>query len=118
MLKVVDGGEFDVQKKTVQATKLLEQDEVIHVSILKEVRNIVIQTNEGFFLRFPVEEIPEKKKNAIGVRGIKLAGKDFVEAVYFTQNGQEAVGIYKNKKIELNKLKLGKRDTKGTKVRI
>ncbi len=118
MLKVVDGGEFDVQKKTVQATKLLEQDEVIHVSILKEVRNIVLQTNEGFFLRFPVEEIPEKKKNAIGVRGIKLAGKDFVEAVYFTQNGQEAVGIYKNKKIELNKLKLGKRDTKGTKVRI
>ena len=118
MLKVVDGGEFDVQKKTVQATKLLEQDEVIHVSILKEVRNIVLQTNEGFFLRFPVEEIPEKKKNAIGVRGIKLVGKDFVEAVYFTQNGQEAVGIYKNKKIELNKLKLGKRDTKGTKVRI
>lgn len=76
MLKVVDGGEFDVAKRTVAATKLADGDEVISVVTLKEQRNIVLQSVEGYFLRFPVEEIPEKKKGAIGVRGMKLGAKD------------------------------------------
>lgn len=118
MMKLVDGGEFDVLKKSVSATKLLEQDEVLHVSVLKEIKQIVLQTKEGYFLRFPVEEIPVKKKTAVGVRGLKMTDKDYLEAVYFLQSGQDTVVTYKNKKIELNKLKPGKRDTKGTKVRI
>lgn len=69
MMKVVDGGEFDVSKRLVAATKLNDGDELLHVSILKEQRNIVLQSEEGFFLRFPMDEIPEKKKGAIGVRG-------------------------------------------------
>ena len=87
MLKVVDGGEFDVAKRTVAATKLQEGDEVVSVAILKDQANIVLQTAGGYFLRFPVEEIPEKKKGAVGVRGMKLGNKDFVEEVYYTQNG-------------------------------
>ena len=118
MMKVVDGGEFDVAKKTVAATKLAEDDEVISVTVLKEQRNIVLQSKDGFFLRFAIEEIPEKKKGAIGVRGMKLNASDFIEAVYYTQNAVEQTIEYKNKKIELNKLKLGKRDGKGTKVRV
>ena len=65
MLKIVDGGEFDVSKRTVAATKLQEEDEVLCVEVLKEQKNIILQTNDGFFLRFPVEEIPEKKKGAV-----------------------------------------------------
>ncbi len=116
MMKVVDGGEFDVSKRLVAATKLADGDEVLDVSILKEQRNIVLQSAEGFFLRFPIEEIPEKKKGAIGVRGMKLGEKDFLEAVYYTQNAVESAK-YKNKKLILNNLKPGKRDGKGTKVR-
>ena len=118
MLKVVDGGEFDVAKRTVAATKLAEEDQVVSVEVLKEQRNIVFQTREGYFLRFPLEEIPEKKKGAIGVRGMKLTKDDYVEQVYYTQNAVEQTILYKEKEIELNKLKLGKRDTKGVKVRI
>lgn len=118
MLKVVDGGEFDVMKRTVAATKLLEGDEVISVAVMKEQRNIVLQTAEGCFLRFPVEEIPEKKKGAVGVRGMKLGGNDYVEEVYYTQNTVEQTIEYKGKKVELNKLKAGKRDTKGVKIRV
>ena len=118
MLKVVDGGEFDVAKRTVAATKLSEDDQVVSVEILKEQRNIVLQTKEGYFLRFPLEEIPGKKKGAVGVRGMKLTKDDYVEAVYFTQNAVEKIVTYKEKEIELNKLKLGKRDTKGVKVRV
>lgn len=117
MLKIVDGGEFDVSKRTVAATKLQDGDEVINIVILKEQRNMVLQTTDGFFLRFPVEEIPEKKKAAIGVRGMKLSDGATIEAVYYTQNTIENEIKYKNKKLILNSLKLGKRDSKGTKVR-
>ena len=50
MMKVVDGGEFDVAKRTVAATKLMDDDLVVNVAILKEQKNIVLQTNEGFIL--------------------------------------------------------------------
>lgn len=118
MLKVVDGGEFDVSKRTVAATKLQDGDEVLSVVAISEQRNIVLQTTDGFFLRFPIEEIPEKKKGAVGVRGMKLSEGALVEAVYFTQNAVEADIKYKGKKMVLNSLKLGKRDSKGTKVRV
>jgi len=117
MMKVVDGGEFDVGKKTVAATKLLPNDEVLNIVILDQQRNIVLQTKDGFFLRFSVEEIPEKKKGAVGVRGMKLSASDRIENVYYTYGGVETVIEYSGKPMELGKLKLGRRDSKGTKVR-
>ncbi|MDE6420513.1 MAG: DNA topoisomerase 4 subunit A [Lachnospiraceae bacterium] len=118
MMKVVSGGEFDVAKRTVAATKLNDGDEVKSVALLVEQRNIVLQSHEGYFLRFPIEEIPEKKKGAVGVRGMKLGAHDYLEEVYYTQNAQEQAIEYKGKSIELNKLKLGSRDSKGVKVRL
>ncbi|MCM1025940.1 MAG: DNA topoisomerase 4 subunit A [Roseburia sp.] len=118
MMKLVDGGEFDVSKRTVAATKLTEGDRVVSVMSLLDQRNIILQTKAGFFLRFSIEEIPEKKKGAVGVRGMKLGAKDEIERVYLTQNGVETAIEYKEKKIILNNLKAAKRDTKGTKVRV
>ena len=118
MLKVVDGGEFDVAKRTVAATKLADGDEVVSVTAFKEQRNMILQSKAGYFLRFPVEEIPEKKKGAIGVRGMKLSAKDEVEAVYYSQNAVEQTIEYGDRTLELNKIKLGHRDSKGVKIRI
>ena len=118
MVKIVDGGEFDVSKRTVMATKLSDDDRVVCVTVLKEQRNIVLQTKDGYFLKFAIEEIPEKKKAAIGVRGMRLGDKDVVENAYFTQNAVDHTIEYKGKKIALNTLKAGKRDGKGTKLRI
>ncbi|MBQ6697068.1 MAG: DNA topoisomerase 4 subunit A [Lachnospiraceae bacterium] len=117
MMKVVDGGEFDVSKRTVAATKLQDGDRVISIVCIHDQKNIVLQSKDGYFLRFPVEEIPEKKKTAIGVRGMKLSDKDVLEAVYYTQNGVEVEVPYKSKNLILNTIKLGKRDGKGIKVR-
>lgn len=117
MMKIVDGGEFDVAKRTVAATKLLEGDEVVSIAVLQEQKQVVLQTGEGFFLKFGVEEIPEKKKTAIGVRGMKLGGKDQVEQVYYLTAGDGQVIEYKERKVELHKLKTGRRDSKGTKIR-
>ncbi len=118
MLKIVDGGEFDVNKRTVAATKLGENDKVVSVYVLQDKTNIVLRTKEGYFLKFPLSEIPDKKKNAIGVRGMKLSAKDEVEEVYYTQNHAETRVVYKEKEVNLTALKLGKRDTKGTKIKV
>ena len=117
MMKIVDGGEFDVSKRSVAATKLQDGDTLVSVEVLKEQRNIVLRSADGYFLRFPLEEIPEKKKAAVGVRGMKLGAKDKVTDVYYTQNAVEQTIEYKDKMLELNKIKLGKRDGKGVKVR-
>ena len=117
MLKIVDGGEFDVSKRTVASTKLQDGDEVVNVTVLNDQKEIVLQSAEGYFLKFSLDEIPEKKKGAVGVRGMKLGSKDFVENVYFTGIWAKTIE-YKEKQLELSILKAGKRDTKGTKIRI
>jgi len=118
MVKIVDGGEFDVAKRTVAATKLADDDALVGVVALKDQRNIVMQTKDGYFLRFPIEEIPEKKKAAIGVRGMKLNEGDAVESVYYTKNAVETSIEYHEKNLVLNSIKLGKRDSKGIKIRM
>ena len=117
MLKIVDGGEFDVSKRTVASTKLQDGDEVVSVTVLNDQKEIVLQSAEGYFLKFSLDEIPEKKKGAVGVRGMKLGAKDFVENVYYTGIWAKTI-TYKGKQVELSRLKAGKRDSKGTKIRI
>ncbi|MCR5756253.1 MAG: DNA topoisomerase, partial [Acetatifactor sp.] len=118
MLKIVDGGEFDVSKRTVAATKLGDNDKVVSVMTIYEQKNIVLQTKDGYFLKFSIEEIPEKKKGAIGVRGMKLNEKDQVEQVYYIKNAEETTIEFGGKNLVLNHLKAGRRDSKGTKVRV
>ena len=117
MIKVVDGGEFDVAKRTVAATKLQEGDEVVSVIMMKEQKNVILQSKDGYFLRFGVDEIPEKKKAAIGVRGMRLNEGDSIEAVYFTHNAEDTSIHYKSRDLVLNQIKAGKRDGKCTKIR-
>ncbi len=117
MIKVVSGGEFDVSKRMVAATKLNEDDTLLKVAVLTEQRNVILHSKAGYFLRFPIEEIPEMKKTAVGVRGMKLADTEVLEDVYFSQNAVESSIIYNEKTIELNKIKLGSRGSRGTKIR-
>ena len=115
MLKQVDGSEFQVAKRTIAATKLLEEDEVICVQVVTEGQSIVLQTMNGYFLRFASTEVPEKKKGAVGARGIKLQKKDELEQVYLLEEGVEQKVLYKEKEVTLNRLKLARRDGIGTK---
>ena len=63
-----------------------------------------------------MEEIPEMKKNSRGVRGIKLEKDDELESLYLIESNP--VIQYKKKEVHLNRLKPGKRDAKGSKVRL
>ena len=118
MVKQVEGSEFAVSKRTIGATKLGEEDRIVMVQPAGAMEHLVLQTREGYFLKFLKEEIPVQKKNAMGVRGIRMGDKDLVEHAYMLENRIEHTITYREKQITLNKLKLAKRDTKGTKVRI
>ena len=118
MFKQVDGSEFNVSKRTIAATKLGPEDKVTAVLPLGEATHIALRTRRGIFLRFDISAVPEKKKAAIGVRGIRLTADDTVEEVYLLDKNNEIIITYNDKEIALNKLKLGHRDTKGTKLRI
>ena len=115
MLKVVNGAEFDVSKRTTAATKLNEGDELLFVERLGENETIVMQSEKDFFLRIEADSVPEKKKGAAGVRGMKLGAGDALAAVYLLAEGESRSVEVKGKECALNRLHTGNRDTKGTK---
>ncbi|HCD46633.1 MAG TPA: DNA topoisomerase [Lachnoclostridium sp.] len=116
LVKLVPGEEFETNNRAVAATKLQDEDGVISVQLVEGQTDVVLQTSAGVFLRFQTDEIPEMKKNARGVRGIKLAPGEELETVYLL--GEDPVIHYKEKEVHLNRLKIGKRDGKGSKVRL
>ncbi len=117
MIKKTEGSEFQVTKRTIAATKLQEQDELVSVVVVEDDKQIVLQTKTGYFLKFPALEIPEKKRGAVGVRGIKLQKKDELETVHIFEDGTNVVVTFGEKEVFLNRLRQAKRDTQGTKVR-
>ena len=117
--KIVDGSEFDVQKRVVSATSLTNGDSLILISpVDMNLRQILLQTVKGFFLRFALEEIPEKKKGAVGVRTMKLSEGDRIEQVYLMNYADERTFEYKGFELPLTYVKTTHRDTKGTKIRV
>ncbi len=117
MVKIVDGSEFMVAKRTIAATKLADGDELLSVQVINAKQSVVIQTEGGYFLRFHGSEISEMKKTAVGVKGIKLQKKDAVEHVYLFEEGKESKVVYKDKEITLNRLKQSSRAATGNKQR-
>ncbi len=113
MLKIVEGAEFDVSKRTTAATKLLEGDEAVRIGWYEEGLHLVLQSKKGMFLRIEASSVPEKKKGAVGVRGIKLSEGDEVTEVHLFMPGESRRVALKDKELELNRLRVGSRDTKG-----
>ena len=118
MCKLVAGSEFDVAKRTIASTKLAEEDRLIFVGTADEMEQIVFQSQSGYFLRILKNDVSSMKKTSVGVRGMKLAAQDVLEHAYLIEPHQEYTISYHDKPYVLNKVKLAKRDTKGTKPRI
>ncbi len=140
MMKLVDTTEFDVSKRTVASTKLNDGDELVGIystdarveiyskftldgdvveeEVIESNQNIIVQTAAGVFLKFPLSDIPQKKKAAVGVRGIKLSKDDYIDDVFILSEGDSFTMDYKGRSLDFGKMKLAHRDTKGTKVRV
>ena len=140
MMKLVDTAEFDVSKRTVASTKLNDGDELVGIystdarveiyskftldgdvveeEVIESNQNIIVQTAAGVFLKFPLSDIPQKKKAAVGVRGIKLSKDDYIDDIFILSEGDSFTMDYKGRSLDFGKMKLAHRDTKGTKVRV
>ena len=118
MCKLVKGEEFRASKRTIVSTKLAEDDRLVFVGAADEMDQVVFQSEKGYFLRIMKTEISVTKKNAMGVRGMKLTGEDRIHHAYLLESRQEYAIEYHDKPYVLNKVKLAKRDTKGVKPRV
>ncbi len=116
-VKRVEGSEFDVSKRTIAATKLAAEDHVLAVHPAKEDTHLVLHTTSDYMLRFSLAEIPVQKKAAGGVRGIRLTGEEQVSTAFFLDEQQIPEVEVNGKKVHLNRLRIGSRDTRGSKAR-
>ena len=112
---MLSGGSDDFEPLDFEQMEFEQMGGMMEISHAREI--LVLQTDEGVFLRFPIKEVPEMKKNTLGVKGIKLNEKDFVSNVYLLDIGDNEMVECNGKKVDLRKLKIGKRGTKGVKIR-
>ena len=72
-VKLTQGAEFVSSVRTVAATKLQENDSVIMVGMADTCDTVFLLSGMGLYIRFALSEVPEMKKAAVGVRGMKLS---------------------------------------------
>ena len=80
--------------------------------VLSDIPN---RSDKEYFLRIEAEEIPQKKKGAVGVRGMRLAAHEQMQEIYVLPPDEESVVTVKEKEVALHRLHIGKRDTRGVK---
>lgn len=114
LVKRVAAEEFDTANRQVSATKLAEGDRLVMVKEWDAESDIVFETAGGFFLRCGIEEIPVQKKTAKGVVSVKLGKGDSLKGFYLLGSENKEITV-NEKKLALNRLKIGKRGGKGTK---
>ena len=117
-IKDKDGKEYIqdlIEHQLKYGNCLADDDAVIFVAPVEENMTIVMQSAKDMFLRIAADTIPEKKKGAIGVCGMKLAAGDELTNIYALGEEEPPVVMVKDKEIALNRLHIGNRATKGVK---
>lgn len=115
MIKLVPFEEFETNNRMVAATKLEDGDKVITIEKVSElgINTVAVWTDNGYFLRFALDDVSILKKNSKGVKAISLKkdakalGAKVVKGDPVVMNGQIPV--------HLNQLKTGLRGGVGTK---
>ena len=113
-VKLTQGAEFVSSVRTVAATKLQDNDSVIMVGMADTCDTVFLLSGMGLYIRFALSEVPEMKKAAVGVRGIRLAEGDEVTAAYLLGGQGEFAIDYNSKKLYPGRVKISKRGGKGT----
>ena len=114
LIKFADTSEYVTANAKVVATKVNGDDEVVRVLVCYADKDLVIKTNDNYFLRLKPDEVPLLGRATKGVKGIKLGKGDFVTDAYILENDTVVNVDGKNK--NLNQLKRGTRATKGSKL--
>lgn len=114
-IKRVYGKEYITNQRTVVATKLSQGDSVLFVSLLYEPStDIIVLSNQGYVLRYPVEEVNYYKKITKGEKAMKLKVEEELIGIYLSSETEKIE--LREKQIEIKKLKKGHRSDKGSRV--
>ena len=114
-IKTTSGSEFDTNVRTIFATKIAEGDRLVFAGICDQADSFCIKSAAGYVLRIPLSEIPAKKKNAIGVKGIALKTGDTADNGFLLLSGKDFVYEENGRSVYLNRIKVSKRGGKGAK---
>lgn len=120
-IKLVSGAEFETNRLQIAATKLDEGDEVCGVTaltaseVLAGTKKVILLTEKGLSLGFPVSEVSEFKKTSRGVKAIALEKGDSL--VFSTAVDPNAETFeYEGKILNARRVRNRKRAAKGQKA--
>jgi DNA gyrase subunit A len=122
-IKQVSGAEFETNRSQINATKLEDDDKVISINLLSAGdilagnHKVIILTNNGLSLGFPLSEVAEFKKTSRGVKAIKLEKGDFVCFGTAVSPDVETF-VYNDKEYSAKKVRNRKRGDKGQKAKL
>ncbi len=123
-IKQVSGVEFETVRSQISATKLEDNDEIISICLLSasEVMSgwaggfkVIILTEKGLSLGFPLSEVSELKKTSRGVKAITLEKNDTVCYAAAISQEQETF-VHHDKILSVRKVRNRKRGDKGQKA--
>lgn len=120
-VKLVSGAEFETNRSQIQSTKLEDNDVIVSINLISAAQKlsgnqrVIMLTEKGLALSYPLDEVSELKKTSRGVKGITLDKND--QVCYTTVIEQNAESFtYNDKIINAKKIRLKKRADKGQKL--
>ncbi len=119
MIKRTRMSDFEVSRcnKPIVAMKLKENDELVSVS--KDLGNVLLVTENGYYLNYKTEEIPLIGAKASGVKGISLK-EDKVINMFSYDDKIEYVTLFTDnktaKRVKINELESHSRAKKGSTI--
>ncbi len=120
-IKQVSGVEFETNRSQIVSTKLEEKDEIVAINLLsaRDVLagnlKVILLTEKGLSLGFPLSEVSELKKTSRGVKAITLEKNDRV-AFATALNPSTDTFQYNEKALSAKKVRMRKRGDKGQKA--
>ncbi|MBR1758518.1 MAG: DNA topoisomerase 4 subunit A [Lachnospiraceae bacterium] len=120
-VKLVSGAEFETNRNMIAATKLEDGDKAVGISVLapsqvsSQSMKVIMYTEKGLSLGFPVAEVSMLKKTGRGVKGISLDKNDKVVFSAVVPPTQETFK-YLDKELSCKKVRMRARAAKGQKA--
>ena len=120
-IKLVSGIEFETNRAVLSTTKLDDGDLLVSILLLtghmvsSSDSKVILLTNDGLSLGFPLSEVSELKKTSRGVKGIALDSNDFVAFATVVTPDIETFE-FNQKQLSAKKVRNRKRGAKGQKA--
>ncbi|BBF44941.1 DNA gyrase subunit A [Lachnospiraceae bacterium KM106-2] len=122
-VKRVSGAEFETIRSMIAATKLEDDDQLVSVQllsaheVLSDNQKVIMLTEKGVSLGYPLNEVVEQKKTSRGVKGISLDAKD--QVIYTISVAADSESFeFNNQTLSVKKVHMQKRAAKGRKAQI